>query len=163
MIESSKENVIALPKKRGRKKKVVNEEIKQDSLGLVVRIPLDALDVEKLKNLLSAKEELFKKAMNVDDLKFEVDGEDALFPWFKDDIQPEDIMIFTRFISALCKMSKDSSRINPHQKEVVNEKYAFRCFLLRLGYIGDDYKADRKLLLRNFTGSAAFKTKKIGE
>lgn len=163
MIESSNENVITLPKKRGRKKKIVNEEVKQDNLGLVVRIPLDALDVDKLKNLLSAKEDLFKKAMNVDDLKFEIDDKDALFPWFKDDIQPEDVMIYTKFISALCKMSKDSSRINPNQKAVVNEKYAFRCFLLRLGYIGDDYKADRKLLLRNLTGSAAFKTKKVGE
>ena len=44
--------------------------------------------------------------------------------------------------------------------EVVNEKYAFRCFLLRLGFIGDEYKQDRKILLENLEGSAAFKTKK---
>ena len=33
----------------------------------------------------------------------------------------------------------------------------FRCFLLRLGFIGDEYKAARKILLRNLTGSGAFK------
>lgn len=38
-----------------------------------------------------------------------------------------------------------------------NEKYAFRCFLLRLGFIGDEYKADRKVLLKNLSGSSAFK------
>lgn len=37
------------------------------------------------------------------------------------------------------------------------EKYAFRCFLLRLGMIGADYKAARKVLLRNLTGSSAFR------
>ena len=39
-----------------------------------------------------------------------------------------------------------------------NEKYAFRCFLLRLGFIGAEYKSERKILLENFTGSAAFKS-----
>ena len=43
------------------------------------------------------------------------------------------------------------------EKEVETEKYAFRCFLLRLGFIGKDYKDERKILLRNLTGSSAFK------
>ena len=44
-----------------------------------------------------------------------------------------------------------------------NEKYAFRCFLLKLGFIGDEYKQDRKILLRNFEGSSAFKSGKHRE
>lgn len=43
----------------------------------------------------------------------------------------------------------------PHEES--NEKYAFRCFLLRLGFIGPKFKDQRKVLLRNLTGSAAFK------
>ena len=40
-----------------------------------------------------------------------------------------------------------------------------RCFLLRLGYIGNDYKADRKILLKRLSGSSAFKSgaKKTGK
>ncbi len=38
-----------------------------------------------------------------------------------------------------------------------NEKYAFRCFLLRLGFIGSEYKAERKILLKNLCGSSTFK------
>ena len=51
------------------------------------------------------------------------------------------------------------------EKEIVNEKYEFRCFLLRLGMIGDEYKQVRKILLKNLSGSAAFKggQKKEGE
>ena len=43
------------------------------------------------------------------------------------------------------------------EREVENEKYAFRCFLLRLGFIGEEYKVERKILLKNLTGSSAFK------
>ena len=56
-------------------------------------------------------------------------------------------------------------RITAKPKENENEKYAFRCFLLRLGFIGDEYKADRKLLLSKLSGSSAFKagTRKGGK
>lgn len=57
-------------------------------------------------------------------------------------------------------MSRNQKRINATEKEVDNEKYAFRCFLLRLGFIGNEYKAERKILLRNLSGSSAFKTPK---
>ena len=55
--------------------------------------------------------------------------------------------------------------ITAKPKENENEKYAFRCFLLRLGFIGDEYKTDRKVLLANLDGSSAFKAgaKKGGE
>lgn len=42
-------------------------------------------------------------------------------------------------------------------KETDNEKYTFRCFLLRLGMIGTEYKITRKILLRNLTGNSAFR------
>ena len=44
------------------------------------------------------------------------------------------------------------------EKAVENEKYAFRCFLLRLGFIGAEYKTERKILLKNLTGSSTFKS-----
>ena len=55
-------------------------------------------------------------------------------------------------------MSKEQKRITATEKAVDNEKYAFRCFLLRLGFIGEEYKADRKILLKNLKGSSAFKS-----
>ena len=54
-------------------------------------------------------------------------------------------------------MSKEQKRINATEKKADNEKYAFRCFLLRLGFIGAEYKLDRKILLQNLEGSSAFK------
>ena len=53
--------------------------------------------------------------------------------------------------------------VNAKEKDVDNEKYAFRCFLLRLGFIGDEFKTERKILLRNLSGSSAFKSGKPNE
>lgn len=41
---------------------------------------------------------------------------------------------------------------------VVNEKYAFRVWMLRLGFIGGLYATERKVLLSRLDGDAAFRT-----
>ena len=68
-----------------------------------------------------------------------------------------------KFITKLCEMAKNAKRVTAKEKESANPKYEFRCFLLRLGFIGDEYKADRKLLLKNLSGSSAFKSGKAKE
>ena len=82
------------------------------------------------------------------------------FPWLTEGIPAEDCMAYTRLIEAICRMAKEAKRVTAKEKETDNPKYAFRCFLLRLGFIGDEYKADRKILLRNLNGSSAFRTGK---
>lgn len=127
---------------------------------LTVSIPLEKVSVGNLTNLLEAKGSLIKKALGLNDLPIEV-GEDAVtFPWLNECPDAATAKAYTDFIAALCRMSVEQTRINATRKEVANEKYAFRCFLLRLGFIGDGYKADRKILLRNLEGSSAFKTAK---
>ena len=78
------------------------------------------------------------------------------FPWFAQ-VDADSSAANTHFISALCEMSRNAKRVTATEKPVENEKYAFRCFLLRLGFIGSEYKAERKILLKNLTGSSAFK------
>ena len=101
---------------------------------------------------------LIKKALGVDDLPINLIGERLDFPWFKTDSTPDEIHTYMEFVTALCNMAKNQKRINAKEKEVENEKYAFRCFLLRLGFIGSEYKTARKILLRNLSGSSAFKS-----
>lgn len=131
-----------------------------ESVGLTVAIPLDKVAVGNLTKLLDAKGSLIKKALGIAELPIEI-GEDAVsFPWFSLSPDLDSAKAYTDFIAALCRMSKEQKRINATEKDVTNEKYAFRCFLLRLGFIGAEYKADRKILLKNLTGSSAFKTVK---
>ena len=139
-----------------------NVGLTSESLGLTVAIPMDGTAVGNLKKLLEAKGNLIKKALGIDSLPIEVKEEAVEFPWFET-VSPEETAAYTHFISALCELSKNAKRVTAKEKEVDNEKYAFRCFLLRLGFIGTEYKAERKILLRNLSGSAAFKTVKDGE
>ncbi|MDH7567953.1 MAG: virulence associated protein, partial [Clostridiales bacterium] len=46
----------------------------------------------------------------------------------------------------------------PRATKGENEKYIFRVWLLRLGFIGNEFKAARKLLLDRLEGNAAFRT-----
>lgn len=127
------------------------------SLGFTVEIPLDKVQVGNLTKLLDAKGSLIKKALGVDDLWFEIRDDRIAFPWF-DEVDADSAKAYTHFISALCRMAKEAKRVTVKEKETENEKYAFRCFLLRLGFIGAEYKAERKILLKNLKGSSAFKT-----
>ena len=38
-----------------------------------------------------------------------------------------------------------------------SDGYSFRCFLLQLGFIGEEYRSSRRVLLRNLEGNAAFR------
>ena len=125
--------------------------------GFTVSIPLDKVAVGNLTNLLDAKASLIKKALGITDLGFIIEKDKITFPWFSKIPEPDEATAYTQFIAALCQMSIKQKRISAAEKPTDNEKYAFRCFLLRLGFIGDAHKTTRKILLKNLTGSSAFK------
>lgn len=133
----------------------------EENVGLTVEIPLDKVAVGNLTKLLDAKGNLIRKALGITDLRIEVLDDRVAFPWFSQ-VDADSAAAYTHFISALCEMSRNAKRVTATEKPVENEKYAFRCFLLRLGFIGTEYKAERKILLRNLSGSTAFKNKPGG-
>ena len=127
------------------------------NVGLTVEIPLDKVSLGNLTKLLEAKGKLIRKALGISELSIEILEDRVAFPWFEELPNSDAVKAYTHFISALCEMSRNAKRVTATEKPVENEKYAFRCFLLRLGFIGSEYKAERKILLKNLTGSSAFK------
>jgi len=128
-----------------------------DSTGLTISLPLDKVAVGNLTNLLAAKGSLIKKALGIEELPIDI-GEDRIsFPWFTEMPEADAAKAYTEFISLLCKLSKELKRASSTETAVTNEKYAFRCFLLRLGFIGPEYKTERKILLQNLTGNSSWK------
>ncbi len=137
------------------------EAPQSENMGLTIGFPLENVMVGNLTKLLEAKGSLIKNALGLDALPIEVTEDKVNFPWWE--TMPEDfeeITAYADFLAAICRMSKEQKRITAKEKTVDNEKYAFRCFLLRLGFIGAEYKKDRKILLKNLTGSSAFKKTK---
>ena len=113
--------------------------------------------LENLQKLLTSKGTIIRKALGIEALPLEADDEKISFPWFTSDLDAEEIKAYTLFIQKLGEMARNQKRITAKEREIVNEKYEFRCFLLRLGLIGSEYKAARKILLSRLSGSAAFR------
>ena len=132
--------------------------------GLTVTLPAASLPSEALTNLtslLTAKGRLIRKALGVEALPVEVSPDTVSFPWFEGrDLDADEAKTYTHLISALCDMARNQKRITAKEKVNDNDKYAFRCFLLRLGFIGAEFKDERKILLRDLSGNSAFKSGK---
>lgn len=127
--------------------------------GLTIQIPRSSLSdaaLENLKKIIESKATLIKAALKVDELPVEVDDERISFPWFPDP-EAETSAAAIIFISKLAEMARNAKRVTATDKEVDNPKYAFRCFLLRLGLIGAEYKDTRKTLLKNLSGNSSWK------
>ena len=58
---------------------------------------------------------------------------------------------------ALSQMSKDVRTASPKEQQKENPKYAMRTWLLRLGFIGDEFATARDILTRRLSGDAAFR------
>lgn len=136
----------------------VDEDV-EDRKGIAIQMPMmDGDALSRLESLIESKETLLKKAVGASSLAVgEKDGK-LDFPWFPANATPDEVKAYMHLVTALCQMAKEAKRVTAKDAPVENEKYAFRCFLLRLGFIGDDFKESRKVLLRNFTGSSAFKS-----
>ena len=135
-------------------------EVTSNEYGLVVQMPKASFTEDSLDNLhrlIEAKGSLIKKALDVTELPITEEDDKLSFPWFTTESDPDEVRAYTHFIAALCEMARNQKRVTAKEKETDNDKYAFRCFLLRLGFIGADYKTERKILLRNLSGSSAFR------
>ena len=58
---------------------------------------------------------------------------------------------------AMSQLAKEIKFAIPKPQQTENEKYAFRCWLLRLGFIGTEFKTARTLLLKNFSGDGSWR------
>ena len=132
---------------------------------LSISIPRSSMtddQISNLKALIRSKRSLIQDALRTDSLEIIVDDEKISFPWFESD--PDGVKNYSIFITALCDTARKLHRVNTKEERAVeNKKYAFRCFLLRLGLIGDRYKETRKVLLKNLSGSAAFRKPVVKE
>ena len=132
--------------------------VQQDKLTLAV--PKEILTdtaLENLQKIIVNKQTLLQRAFQTDSTEVEITEEKINFAWFPYTEDGDEITAYTQFISRLCDMARDAKRVSSKPTETDNDKYAFRCFLLRLGFIGKEYKTARKILLRNLTGNSAFR------
>ena len=134
-------------------------ESNEDSLSISLpRSLFTETALQNLDALLLSKGRLIRHAFDIREATYTLTDDRITFAWLHGSITDETAKAYAEFISKLCLMARTQKRVTAKEKIVDNEKYAFRCFLLRLGMIGNAYKESRKILLQNLTGSSAFKS-----
>lgn len=137
------------------------ETVPEQPNKLTITVPdtgFTPLARENLQKIVASKKTLLKQALKTETLDIkETDGKIS-FPWFtRQGLEGEDDT-YSRLVTAICSMAKTQSRVTATEKPVENAKYEMRLFLIRLGFIGNEYKTARKILLRNLSGNSSWKS-----
>lgn len=137
------------------------EESQNLADSITIKVPNEGFSEHALLNLqkiIASKEPLLKKSLNVSELPpIQISKEKIGFPWFSVQNIPGEMDAYARLVSAICNMAKTQKRVVAKAADLQNEKFAMRIFLIRLGFIGEEYKSARKILLRNLTGNGSWK------
>ena len=133
-----------------------SEEVNEKFCIHLKRSDLDAPALERFTKLIESKSTLLKKVLQTTELPVHVNDDRISLAWFNAESNESERKAYQQLINRLVNMAQNSKRITAKDKESDNEKYTFRCFLLRLGFIGEEFKEARKILLRNLEGNSAF-------
>ena len=131
-----------------------------DAVRISICLPAHDMSERQIQNvfdLIESKQTLIKKAVGTDELPITLEDGKLCFDWFSTDSTPEERQAYMALLCGIRGLAMTLHRVNRRETEVPNEKYAFRCFLLRLGMVGNDSKAQRKILLKNLSGSSAWR------
>jgi len=68
-----------------------------------------------------------------------------------------ELKAYIQLCLAISQLAKQVRFASPKPQQTENEAYAFRCWMLRLGFIGDEFKTARTILMRNMEGNCAWR------
>lgn len=140
---------------------VVDEDNPARDNALTVEIPKAGFTDTALSNLhkiVASKETLLKKALDAASLPIIDTGDKLKFPWFTLQGIEGEADAYSRLVVAICQMAKERKRVTAKECGTENDKFHLRLFLVQLGFIGDEYKNARKILLKNLSGNSSWKS-----
>ena len=79
------------------------------------------------------------------------------FRAFNATLHAGEIKSYIQLCLAISAQALHSKSASPTRPETDNPKYTFRCWLLRLGFIGDEFETARGHLLKRLPGNAAWR------
>lgn len=119
---------------------------------------INEVQIKSLEDFKIALEDIGEKSCP--GLGFNFKDKNLTFQFIKGKWIVEKVKTYSEFAEVLNRHAKSLKYASPKPSKIDNEKYTFRTWLLRLGMIGDEYKASRKVLLENLSGNAAFRKEK---
>lgn len=111
--------------------------------------------------LLDSKASLIQAALGVEYKPSVMLSEEErvgfVFPFYPAAMTFPGILAAVQFSERICAQAFLQKKVTAKDRPVENEKYAMRCFLLRIGMIGREYAVARKELLSKLPGNSSFK------
>lgn len=79
------------------------------------------------------------------------------FRLFNGTLHAGEIKAYIQFCLAVAHQALTQKKASARKTETDNEKYAFRCWMIRLGLIGEEFKTCRLHMLKHLTGNSAWR------
>ncbi len=129
---------------------------------LAVTILPEEFDPGCLRNIeaiLSGKATLIRRALGAQtDPSAQLEPEGFCFPFFLATVSSSALLAAVQFSMLVASQAASQRQVRTKDRPVANEKYAMRCFLLRIGMIGPEYAIARRKLLARLSGDGSFKS-----
>jgi len=132
------------------------EAIIPDSLVTTINaVPIDTLDdfSNIVNTAIDAGTIIGESSLDID-----MANKTLSFSFFNASLEAQEIHAFGTFCWSLNEQAKQQKFSSTRQRESTNDRYSMRCYLLKLGFIGEEYKVARKILLARLDGDSAFRT-----
>jgi hypothetical protein len=121
---------------------------------------INAVPIDELQEFAEVVNNGIEQGLIVGDSKLDFDmaEQTVSFNFMNASLEVDEVLAFNTFCQKLSEQAKQQKFSSTKQRDITNECYAMRCFLLKLGFIGPEYKTERRVLLSRMSGNAAFRT-----
>lgn len=72
-------------------------------------------------------------------------------------LDPDEAKATLQLALAVAAQAASQRRVNARDAHPENERYAFRCWMLKMGLVGDEYRSMRRRFLKRLPGDSATK------
>jgi hypothetical protein len=129
--------------------------------ALTIEIPIAGFTetaIANLEKLVASNAVVLRLALGTEALPIERTAETLRFPWFTLPTggASEAVAAYTLLVHKMCEMAKRQKRVLEKPAPADNPKWQMRTFLLRLGFVGPEYKTARKILTAGLSGDGAY-------
>lgn len=131
-----------------------------DDTLLTITIPRKTLPDDaliRLQAIVLNKKVLFQRAVQKDALPIEITDEEISFPWFTLTGIEGEAVAYGQFITALCQMAREQTRILDKPYDGDNDRFAMRIFMVRMGMKGAQFALARKLMMKHLSGNSGWR------
>ncbi len=113
-----------------------------------------AISLENLNNMLASKETLIKKAMLIEgELAVLAENDEISFPFWNATLNADEVQTYITLAKQMAEQAKLQKRVLRKENQQIMKNMLFAVSCLGWGFIGDNFKTERKVLLSRLSGN----------